>query len=209
MSVPIDTIVWDLGGVLVDWSPNYVYDQDYFDSEADRDYFFSHICTQDWNEQQDAGYPLLKATAEKLVAFPDPKWQQPIQDFYGRWVEMLRGSLPDTVEIFRALKEQRRYKFFALTNWSAETFHIALARFDFLHWFDGRLVSGEEGTRKPFPEFYQLLFSRYQINPSSAVFIDDNLHNVKAGEALGLRGIHFQSAPQLKVGLEQLGIKGH
>ncbi|MBM3413126.1 MAG: HAD family phosphatase [Bacteroidetes bacterium] len=209
MSVPIDTIVWDLGGVLVDWSPNYVYNQDYFNSKADRDYFFSKICTQDWNEQQDAGYPLLKATAEKLLAFPDSKWQQPIQDFYGRWVEMLRGPLPDTVEIFRALKDQGKYKLFALTNWSAENFHIALDRFDFLHWFDGRLVSGEEGTRKPFPEFYQLLFSRYQINPSSAVFIDDNLRNVKAGEALGLRGIHFQSAPQLKARLEQLGIKGH
>jgi len=209
MSPAIDTIVWDLGGVLVDWSPNYVYDQQYFEKDSDRNYFFSHICTQDWNEQQDAGYSLQKATQEKLAEFPAPKWQQPIQDFYGRWTEMLKGPLPETVEVFQSLKAQGTFKFFALTNWSAENFPIALDRFDFLHWFDGRLVSGQEGTRKPFPEFYQLLFSRYQVNPTSAVFIDDNLRNVKAGEALGLRGIHFQSASQLKTELNLLGITGH
>lgn len=131
MSGHIDTIVWDLGGVLVDWSPTYVYDQRYFDNPADRDYFFTHICTQDWNEQQDAGYSLQKATEEKLAEFPAAKWQQPIRDFYGRWIEMLRGPLPDTVVIFRGLKESQQFKFFALTNWSAENFHIALARFDF------------------------------------------------------------------------------
>lgn len=209
MSPAIDTIVWDLGGVLVDWSPLFVYHPEYFTSADDRDYFFSHICTQDWNEQQDAGYSLQQATVDKLAAFPDSKWEQPIRDFYGRWTDMLRGPLPETVDIFRRLKAQQQYKFFALTNWSAETFPIALARFDFLHWFDGRLVSGQEGTRKPFPEFYQLLFSRYQVNPTSAVFIDDNLRNVKAGEALGLRGIHFQSASQLKMELNLLGITGH
>ena len=209
MSGQIDTIVWDLGGVLVDWSPTYVYDQAYFENEADREYFFSHICTQDWNEQQDAGYSLQKATQEKLAEFPELKWQQQIRDFNGRWIEMLRGPLHDTVAIFQELKQRQQFKFFALTNWSAENFHITLARFDFLHWFDGRLVSGEEGTRKPFPEFYQLLFSRYQVNPSSTVFIDDNLRNVKAGEALGLRGIHFQSASQLKEELKQLGITGY
>jgi len=179
MSAGIDTIVWDLGGVLVDWNPLFVYNEQYFNSPSDRDYFFSHICTSDWNEQQDAGYSLQQATADKLALF------------------------------FRRLKERGQFKFFALTNWSAETFPIALDRFEFLHWFDGRLVSGEEGTRKPFPEFYQLLFSRYQVNPSSAVFIDDNLRNVKAGEALGLQGIHFQSATQLHEELKLLGISGH
>jgi 2-haloacid dehalogenase len=93
-----------------------------------------------------------------------------------------------------------------LTNWSAETFPIALRRFDFLHWFNGRLVSGEERTRKPFPEFYQLLFDRYRIEPSRAVFIDDNLRNVKAGEALGLKGIHFTSAAALQEELVRMGL---
>lgn len=206
MSTSIDTIVWDLGGVLVDWSPLYVYDDSYFADPADRDFFFKHICTSDWNEQQDAGYPLQKATEEKLVEFPQPKWEQPIRDFYGRWTEMLKGPLPETVELFKTLKAKEQYRFYALTNWSGENFHIALQRFDFLHWFDGRLVSGQEGTRKPFPEFYQLLFTRYQINPARSIFIDDNLRNVKAGEQMGMNSIHFQSAAQLQASLQELGV---
>ena len=206
MSTSIDTIVWDLGGVLVDWSPLYVYDDSYFADPADRDFFFKHICTSDWNEQQDAGYPLQKATEEKLAEFPQPKWEQPIRDFYGRWIEMLKGPLPETVELFKTLKAKEQYRFYALTNWSGENFHIALQRFDFLHWFDGRLVSGQEGTRKPFPEFYQLLFTRYQINPARSIFIDDNLRNVKAGEQMGMSSIHFQSAAQLQVSLQELGV---
>ncbi|MFM1857088.1 MAG: Alpha-D-glucose-phosphate phosphatase YihX [Bacteroidota bacterium] len=206
MSTSIDTIVWDLGGVLVDWSPLYVYDDSYFADPADRDFFFKHICTSDWNEQQDAGYPLQKATDEKLAEFPQPKWEQPIRDFYGRWIEMLKGPLPETVELFKTLKAKEQYRFYALTNWSNENFHIALQRFDFLHWFDGRLVSGQEGTRKPFPEFYQLLFTRYQINPARSIFIDDNLRNVKAGEQMGMNSIHFQSAAQLQASLQELGV---
>lgn len=206
MSTSIDTIVWDLGGVLVDWSPLYVYDDSYFADPADRDFFFKHICTSDWNEQQDAGYPLQKATEEKLAEFPQPKWEQPIRDFYGRWTEMLKGPLLETVELFKTLKAKEQYRFYALTNWSNENFHIALQRFDFLHWFDGRLVSGQEGTRKPFPEFYQLLFTRYQINPARSIFIDDNLRNVKAGEQMGMNSIHFQSAAQLQASLQELGV---
>jgi len=206
LSLSINTIVWDLGGVLVDWSPLYVYDDSYFADPADRDFFFKHICTSDWNERQDAGYPLQKATEEKLAEFPQPKWEQPIRDFYGRWVEMLKGPLPETVELFKTLKAKQQYRFYALTNWSGENFHIALQRFDFLHWFDGRLVSGQEGTRKPFPEFYQLLFTRFQISPAHAIFIDDNLRNVKAGEQMGMNSIHFQSAAQLHADLHQLAI---
>lgn len=194
----LDTIIWDLGGVLVDWSPLYVYDAAYFSDPADRDYFFEHICTSDWNERQDAGYSLQLATQEKLREFPDPRWRQPILDFYGRWTEMLRGPITETVTLFDLLRSQQRYRFYALTNWSAETFPIALQQFPFLHWFNGRLVSGEEGTRKPFPEFYQLLFSRYQVDPARALFIDDNLRNIKAAEALGLSGIHFTSAAALQ-----------
>jgi 2-haloacid dehalogenase len=199
--MPIDTVIWDLGGVLVDWSPLYVYDDNYFSDAAERDYFFQHVCTADWNERQDAGYSLQQATEEKIKEFPALRWRQPILDFYGRWQEMLRGPISETVSLFDQLRSQNQYRFYALTNWSAETFPIALQRFDFLHWFDGRLVSGEEGTRKPFPAFYQLLFDRYRIDPSRALFIDDNLRNVKAGEAMGLSGIHFTSASALQLEL--------
>jgi 2-haloacid dehalogenase len=192
----VETIIWDLGGVLIDWNPLYVFDENYFDSLATRDYFFKNICTGDWNEQQDAGYPIAKATEERAALFPD--WEKPIRDYYGRWEEMLGDAIHETVEIFRGLKKNPGLKFYALTNWSAETFPIALERFDFLHWFDGRVVSGEEKTRKPFPEFYHILLSRYNVKPQEALFIDDNLRNVRAAEGLGIASIHFHSPPQLR-----------
>jgi 2-haloacid dehalogenase len=193
--VVINTIIFDLGGVLLDWSPMYVY-RDYFESEEKRNYFFQHICTPDWNEEQDAGRSIVDATQELVRQFPE--WEQAIRDFYGRWTEMLRGPIPATVEIFRELKQSGKYKLYALTNWQASLFEIALVRYDFLHWFDGRVVSGEEKTRKPFPEFYQRLLNRYTVNPAEAIFVDDNIRNVKAAENLGINGIHFKSPAQLR-----------
>jgi 2-haloacid dehalogenase len=200
----VDTIIWDLGGVLIDWKTTYVYDEQYFDTLETRKTFFDTVCTNDWNENQDAGYSIAKATAEKIAEFPE--WETAIRDFYGRWEDMLRGPISETVDIFRELRDTQRYKFYALTNWSAETFPIALDRFDFLHWFDGRLVSGEEKTRKPFPEFYQLLFDRFQVDPERSLFIDDNLRNIKAAEELKMPGIHFQDAAQLRSELLGRGI---
>jgi 2-haloacid dehalogenase len=199
----INTIIFDLGGVLIDWNPLYVFNDDYFDTTATRDYFFEHVCTSDWNENQDAGYPIAQATAEKIAAFP--AWESAIKDFYGRWEEMLGDAKQPTVDIFKQLKQRGDLKFYALTNWSAETFPIALAKFDFLHWFDGRLVSGEEKTRKPFPAFYQLLLNRFSINPAQALFIDDNLRNVKAAEQLGINSLHFTNALQLQKQLSNYG----
>jgi 2-haloacid dehalogenase len=202
MNKSINTIIFDLGGVLIDWNPAYVFNETYFKTPEQRNYFFEKICTSDWNENQDAGYPIAKATEEKLAEFPE--WEKPIKDFYGRWEEMLGGPIQETVEIFRELKQNPGLKIYALTNWSAETFPVALDRFEFLHWFDGRLVSGEEKTRKPFPDFYQKLFDKFSINPSSAILIDDNLRNLNAGELMGVKGIHFKNARQLRKELKNI-----
>ena len=199
----INTIIFDLGNVLVDWSPMHVFG-DYFDSEEKRNYFLENICTADWNEQQDEGRSIVEATEELVKKFPD--WEQPIRDFYGRWTEMLKGPIYESVEIFRQLKDSGRYKIYALTNWQAGLFDIALVRYNFLHWFDGRVVSGEEKTRKPFPEFYQRLLDRYHVNPSEALFIDDSLRNVKAAEKLGIKSIHFTGAEQLKEKLIEITV---
>jgi 2-haloacid dehalogenase len=204
MSTAINTIIFDLGGVLLDWNPHYVFDEHYFSLKEERDYFFSHICTSEWNEEQDAGRSIVTATQELVEKFPD--WEQPIRDFYGRWTEMLRGPIPETVEIFRKLKQSGKYRLYALTNWQADLFHIALVRYNFLHWFDGRVVSGEEKIRKPFPEFYQLLLQRYHVNPSEALFIDDNLRNVQGAEAVGIKSIHFQGAAHLQQFLKKTGL---
>ncbi|WP_431157917.1 HAD family hydrolase [Winogradskyella poriferorum] len=187
----IDTIIFDLGGVLIDWNPEYVY-LDVFNGDRKKmQWFFDNICTHDWNENQDAGYPLQQATEERVALFPEH--EDLIRMYYGRWVEMLGDAIEGTVDILKALIERKDLKVVALTNWSHETFPIALDRFDFLHWFEGIIVSGEEKTRKPFKEIYDITLNRFNITAENAVFIDDNLRNINAAKALGINGIHFEN----------------
>jgi 2-haloacid dehalogenase len=199
----INSIIFDLGGVLIDWNPSYVFDK-IFEDEEQKKHFFENICTSDWNEKQDAGRSLQEATEELVVRHPE--WKDYIEAYYGRWEEMLGDPIHGTVEIFKKLKESDRYKIYALTNWSAELFPIALERYDFLHWFDGRVVSGEEKMRKPFPEFYQLIVDRFQLTPQETLFIDDNLRNVKAAGEIGFHTIVFKTPEQLRADLSQLEI---
>ncbi|WP_247233018.1 HAD family phosphatase [Telluribacter sp. SYSU D00476] len=196
-------IIFDLGNVLIDWNPNYLFDQIIVDP-VKKKYFFDNVCTSDWNEEQDGGR-LIKEATEDLVN-RHPEWKEHIEAYYGRWTEMLGGPIHGSVDIFRELKDTGKYKFYALTNWSAELFPIALERYDFLHWFDGRVVSGEEKMRKPFPQFYQVLLDRYSLLPNEAVFIDDNFRNIKAAEALGIPSIHFQSPEQLRQQLQEMEV---
>lgn len=199
----VETIIFDLGGVLIDWNPAYVFDKLITD-ESKRRQFFAEICTSDWNEEQDAGRSLKEAT--QLLVDQYPEWQEYIEAYYGRWEEMLGGPIHDTVAIFQELKETGRYRFYALTNWSGELFPIALQKYDFLHWFDGRLVSGDEKMRKPFPAFYELLLQRFNIDKSKAIFIDDNLRNAEAAIALGIPTIRFESPAQLRAELTSRGL---
>ena len=197
----IKAIIFDLGGVLIDWNPDYVFDK-LFDDKEKKQFFFENICTPDWNEEQDAGRSIKQATEE--LAAQHPEWKEYIEAFYGQWTDMLGGPIHDTVHLFKQLKEKANHKFYALTNWSAELFPIALERYEFLHWFDGRVVSGEEKMRKPHPQFYQVLLQRYSLQPHETLFIDDNLRNIKAAEAIGINSIHFQSPEQLREELQQL-----
>jgi 2-haloacid dehalogenase len=199
----INTIVFDLGGVLIDWNPDYVY-RTIFDKEEDMRWFYKNVCTPDWNEEQDAGRSLADATELLVYQFPDH--EKNIRAYYDRWTEMLGGPIHETVDILRALKSGSKYKLYALTNWSAETFPVALERYDFLHLFDGRIVSGEEKTRKPFTEIYQLLINKFSIEPSKAVYIDDNNRNLAPAAELGLQTIHFRTPQQLRQDLLNLGI---
>lgn len=198
-----DTIVFDLGGVLIDWKPEYVY-RTIFNTEEEVQWFLHNITTGDWNEEQDAGKSLASATEELVAKFPEQEAN--IRAFYGRWEEMLGGPIEGTVELFRELRNGTPNKIYALTNWSAETFPIALQKYDFLHWFDGRLVSGEEMTRKPFMDIYEKLIERFTINPATAIYIDDNKRNLYPAQELGMHIIHFQSPEQLKEELKTLHV---
>lgn len=196
----IKTIIFDLGNVLIDWNPDYVFDKLFEDKERKK-YFFENVCTMEWNEMQDAGRSINEATEE--LAAKHPEWEEYIRAYYGQWKDMLGGPIHDTVEIFRRLKESGRYKLYALTNWSAELFPYALEMYEFLHWFDGRVVSGEEKMRKPNPEFYKILLDRFGVQTAGALFIDDNYRNIKAAEELGIKSIHFKSPQQLREELEK------
>jgi len=191
----ITTIIFDLGAVLIDWNPRLMY-RTLFDDEAEMERFLAEITTSDWNEEQDAGRPLQEGTDILVQQFPEHEYL--IRAFYGRWDEMLGEAFHDTVIIFKKLKESGRYKIYALTNWSAETFPVAQARFEFLNWFDGIVVSGEEKMRKPTPEFYQILLNRYGVNAQECLFIDDNYRNILAAEKIGIASIHFTSAEALE-----------
>jgi 2-haloacid dehalogenase len=203
MSTKIDTIIFDLGAVLIDWNPRYLYRKIY-KTEEEIDWFLENICTHDWNEKQDAGRSFEEATEELLAKHP--QHEIAIRAWYGRWKETMNGPIQGSVDIFKELSDGKRYKIYALTNWSAETFPWALEKFEFLHWFDGIVVSGVEKTRKPFPEFFNILFERHNVNPATALFIDDNLRNIEGGRALGLSGIHFISPIQLRGELQKLKV---
>ena len=193
----INTIVFDLGAVLIDWNPHYLYEKIF--KEDEMHHFLATVCTPAWNEEQDGGRSLAEATRVLIAQFPEQ--EENIRFFYDRWPEMLRGEIPGTVELLKTIRDSGNYKLYALTNWSSETFPIALERFEFLSWFDGIVVSGDEKDRKPFPSFYRTLLNRYAIEPTEALFIDDNLRNVKAAEDLGIHAIHFSNPEQLKEAL--------
>jgi 2-haloacid dehalogenase len=186
----INTIIFDLGGVLIDWNPNYVFEKLIPDEEK-RTYFLAEVCPSHWNENQDAGYPLEQATNDRLALFPE--WETEIRAFYGRWTEMLGDPIRNTVNVLQKVIQHPDYKVYALTNWSHETLPLARAmeRFKFLDWFDGIVVSGEEKTRKPFLDFYEIILNRYKIIPENAVFIDDNFGNIIAAKSMNINVIHF------------------
>ena len=200
----IKNVIFDLGGVLIDWNPEYVY-LDVFNGDREKmKWFFDEICTIDWNENQDAGYPLQQATEERVKLFPE--YEEWIRTYYGRWEEMLGKQIDGTVTILKQLIDNPNYKVVALTNWSAETFPIALERFDFLHWFEGIVVSGTEKMRKPFNEIYELTLNRFNIEASKSLFIDDNARNIEAAKKMGINTIRFNNPTQLKSELRSLKI---
>ncbi|MGV3586954.1 MAG: HAD family hydrolase [Adhaeribacter sp.] len=199
----INTIIFDLAAVLIDWDPKYLY-RKVFKTEEEVMYFLQNICTPDWNEEQDAGRTIAEAEEYLIAKFPEHKAN--IRAFYGRYPEMLGEEISGTVAILKKLRESQKYKLYALTNWSAETFPVALEKFSFLTWFEGIVVSGTEKDRKPFASFYQTLLNRYQINPTTAIFIDDNPRNVRGAEQVGISSIHFTSPEQLRQALQEKGI---
>ena len=199
----IENLLFDLGGVLIDWNPRYLYTK-MFEDEAEMEYFLKEVATMDWNEQQDAGRPFEEAIDILVEKFPD--YRRYIQAYFYRWPEMLKGQIRGTVETLRTLKNLKQQRLFALTNWSAQTFPHALERFEFLNWFEGILVSGEENLKKPDPRIYELTAERFALIPERTLFIDDSQRNVDAAKQLGFYAVRFESPKGLWSDLEKFGV---
>ena len=196
-------VVFDFGGVLLDWNPRHLYRKLFAGDEAAMESFLANVCTTAWNERQDAGRSFADAVAELLPRHPD---KAALIAAYGqRFDEMIAGPIEGTVEILADLRRAGVPRY-GLTNFSAETFRPQRQRFAFLSWFDGIVVSGEEGVIKPDPRIFRILLERYRIAPEEAVFIDDNPANAAAATALGIHGIHFRSPEALRSELVSLGL---
>lgn len=198
----IKTVVFDLGGVLIDWNPRHLY-RKIFDSEQEMERFLSEVCTPEWNVQQDGGKLFSTATAELTAKFPEHAAN--IALYYDRWEEMLGGEIRETVDLLYELKSSGM-PLYALTNWSHEAFPVAFERYPFMKQFEGIVVSGFEGLLKPDHAIYRLLIDRYGINPAESVYIDDNFANYQAAAELGFHSIHFLSPSQLAEELRSLGL---
>jgi 2-haloacid dehalogenase len=200
--VPVKAVVFDLGGVLIDWDPRYLY-RKLLDDEAAVEEFLATVCTPEWNAEQDRGRPFAEGVAELVERHP--VHAAAITAYHERWPEMLGGAVGGTVEVLAELRAAG-VPVYALTNWSAETFGIARERFEFLEWFDGVLVSGEERMIKPDPAIFRLLLDRFGLDSGATFYIDDSPANVAAADRLGFDAVRFTSPAQLRRDLEARGL---
>lgn len=196
-------VIFDLGGVLIDWDPRNLYRRLFAGDTAAMEHFLTEVCSPDWNRQQDAGRPFDEGEAEAIARHPDKAdliraWRR---DFH----EMIPGAIEGTLRILEELRA-RDVPLYALTNWSAETFAPQPARFPFLSWFRGIVVSGQDKLIKPDPRIFRLLLDRYGLDAAEAVFIDDVPANANGAREVGIHGIHFTDPDALRRDLAALGL---
>lgn len=195
--------VFDLGGVLVDWNPRHLYRKLFAGDEEAMERFLAEVCTQEWNLRQDMGRPFAEAIEE--LSGRHPEHEPLIRAWFERWPETVGGAIEPAVEVVAELKRRGR-PLYALSNWSAETFHHARRMFDFLAWFDDIVISGEVGLVKPDPRLFEYFLERTGREAAECLFVDDSRANVEAARALGFRAVHFRSAEQLREELRRTGL---
>jgi 2-haloacid dehalogenase len=201
-SAPIEAVVFDIGGVLLDWNPRHLY-RKLFDDEDAMNRFLDEVCTLDWHAAHDLGTPFAVSCAR--LAATHPEQAELIWAWGRRTEEMVAGPISGTVEILRALK-QRGLGCYALTNMEAETYPRRLERYDFLGWFDGTVVSSAEGVAKPDSEIFRRLLRRFALTAETTLMVDDSAPNVAAAAALGMQAVRFESPAQLRGCLEDAGV---
>jgi 2-haloacid dehalogenase len=199
----IKAVIFDLGGVLLDWNPRYLY-RKMFDDEAAMERFLSEVCTMDWHEANDRGVS-FEVTCAQLAA-EHPEHAEHIWAWGTRTEEMVGGPIEGTVEVLRELIGAGSVRVFALTNMEAHTYPLRRERYEFLGWFEGTVVSSSEGVTKPDPRIFQVLLERYGLEASSTLMIDDSPRNIAAAQALGMPTVLFESPEALRSELEAAGV---
>jgi 2-haloacid dehalogenase len=199
----VQAIVFDLGGVLMDWSPYYLYCDTLGLDRPAVERFLQEVDFFEWNQAQDAGYPFAKASAELAARFPH--YRELIFTYDRRFLDSVKGAYQPVVDILAQLKGAG-YPLYVLSNWSAEKFKLVRPRYPFFEWFDGLVISGEAGVTKPHPAIYEVLLQRVGRPAGECLFIDDHAPNIRPARELGFQTIHFQSAQQLEAELAQLGL---
>jgi 2-haloacid dehalogenase len=196
------TVVFDLGGVLIDWNPRYLYRSLIADEAAMED-FLATVCNGPWNEKQDGGRAIAAAEAELLATHP--QHEALIRAFYAGFDRMLAGPIEGTVAVMEDL-HRRGVPLYALTNWSRETFPHAQRRFEFLKRFRGIVVSGEINMMKPDVRIFRHLLDAHGLAASDCIFIDDSPKNVAGAKAAGLHAIQFRGPDILRNDLRAYGL---
>lgn len=197
-----EAVVFDIGGVLLDWHPRYLY-RELFDDEASMERFLADVCTLAWHAAHDLGVPYERSCA--ALAERHPEQADLIWAWGRRSEEMIGGVVAGSVEILRELLAAG-VACYALTNMEAETYPLRRDRYAFMRWFDGTVVSSQEGVAKPDPEIFRRLLDRFDLRAETTLLIDDAERNVAAARALGLCAIRFRSPAQARRELEQAGL---
>ena len=196
----IKNIVFDFGGVLVDWNPRYFY-RNIFQTEEEMEYFLTNVCTPEWNTLTDSEMTFAEAIEMLVPKFP--QYEREIRLYWDGWLDMLHAEIHVSILMKESLRADG-YKLYGLTNWSAETMPRAMTKFGFMKGLDGMIVSGEEGIKKPDEKIFRLLLERYNLRPEETVFFDDHIENVIAAREIGIHGIHFKDAAQAERDLNLL-----
>lgn len=198
----IKYIVFDFGGVLIDWNPRYFY-KNVFKDESELDFFLNEVCNHSWNEKQDAGRSFKDGIADLVIKHP--QYSKEIEMFYTNWIDMIGGDIKENTSLIDELWQE--YLLFGLTNWSAETFPLIYDKYPFFEKLDGIIVSGEEKLIKPDPEIYKRLLQKCEIEAKYALFIDDNEANIKTAHDMGFHTIHLKQEVNLREEMKKKGIE--
>lgn len=196
-------VVFDLGGVVIDWNPMYLYRKVFDGDETKAANFLANICTLEWNGRQDAGRDLVAATAERVEQFPE--WEREIRAYYGRWIEMIGDAIPGTPELMAEIKAAGLH-LFALSNWNSETFSRVRYTFKPFQLFEHIVLSGDYGCIKPDRKLFEIALNCYGMEAENLVFVDDSRANVEGAAKVGLPALHFTGAAKLRRDLIELGV---